>query len=220
MNDTPKKMLLKTNEELKEASLLRITTICGPMFAGKSGELINIVAQAESNGLRYVCYRPADSSRTNDDAKVIKSRSKKITAEAKSLKQSFKIEDLGNFDNMDKIIFDEIHFFDKQSIVNFIETCQQRQKKLDIIFAGLDMDFTGKEFEQTSYVNSISDTTIKLKARCSCKECINKATHSAKISGDLTQQLQAASEDMYKAFCKEHWHEANQMYGVQEFQRQ
>ena len=215
-----KVMELKKREQFEKKKLLTITTICGPMCAGKSCELINIAAQAESSELKYVCYRPEDSKRENDGMTIIKSRSKTMTLQANPLKKSFTIEDLGNLAEMNKIIFDEIHFLDTESIKNFIQECQKTQERIDIIFAGLDMDFTGKEFEQTSYVTSISNKIIKLTAECSCMECEERATHTAKTKGNLNQQIEAASEDMYRAFCKKHWHEANQMYGVQEFQRQ
>ena len=207
----------KSKEELTkhEQGSLKITTIAGPMFAGKSAELIEMIARLEVAKQDYICFRPESSKRKNDDTAHITSRSKNLSAKASFLKNEFDANEMAEtIDSYDVFIFDEIHFLDLNSIKNFVQKCVETHKKKEIIFAGLDMDFLGKKFAQFEYACEISDKSILLTAQCSIEGCNKRATHSAKIGGDKTKQIEAAGEDLYKACCKKHWDEINKANGI------
>lgn len=217
MYNESEKLKFKSKEDLvkHEQGSLKITTIAGPMFAGKSAELIEMIARLEVANRNYICFRPESSKRKNDDTAHITSRSKKLSVEANFLKNEFDVNEMAKtIDNCDVFIFDEIHFLDLNSIKNFVQKCIETHQKKEIIFAGLDMDFLGKKFAQFEYVCGISDKSILLTAQCSIEGCNKRATHSAKIGGDKTKQIEAAGEDLYKACCREHWNKINEANGI------
>ena len=222
---TKRKNMYNKSEELKfkskeklikqEQNSLKITTIAGPMFAGKSAELIEMIARLEVANRKYICFRPESSKRKNDDTAHITSRSKKLSVEAEFLKNEFDANKMAEtINDYDVFIFDEIHFLDLNSIKNFVQKCIETHEKKEIIFAGLDMDFLGKKFAQFEYACGISDKSILLTAQCSIEGCNKRATHSAKISGNTNQQIEAGGEDKYKACCREHWDKINKTNGI------
>lgn len=215
------KITFKKKEEFKsEQNKLKITTICGPMCAGKSAKLIELVARHEAACHNYVCFRPEDSKRKirddEDKATKINSRSKKLTVEAVPLKKDFDVKDVQEYiDNYKIFIFDEIHFLNLNSIKKFVGHCFRLHEEKEIIFAGLDKDFKGIDFEQIKYAKEVSGQIVLLTALCSVHGCIKRATHSAKISGDINKQIEASGEDMYRACCYEHWQRINEINGIE-----
>lgn len=187
----------------------RITTICGPMCAGKSAKIIEYAGKFESSKSNYVCLKPDIDNRIikgESTKQKIVSRGAKLTVQSDVLEVNFngqKTKDLVN--KYDIFIFDEVQFFDKQSIINFVKLCYKSLKYKEIVFAGLDMDFAGKEFETITYTKSISDEIILLRAMCSVENCLEKATHTAKINGNKGQQVEVGGDDMYKPMCETHW---------------
>lgn len=194
-----------------EQPKVRITTICGPMCAGKSAKIIEYAGKFETTRSNYVCLKPDIDNRIikgESTKQKIVSRGAKLTVQADSLEVNFngqKTKDLVN--KHDIFIFDEVQFFDKKSVENFVKLCYESLKYKEIVFAGLDMDFAGKEFETVAYTKSISDEITLLRAMCSAENCLEKATHSAKIAGSKDKQVEVGGDDMYKPMCEKHWRE-------------
>ena len=190
-------------------NLVTIKTICGPMYAGKSAKIIEIAGTFERDGINYVCLKPdLDHRRINGistENRVV-SRGVRLTVEAIELNIDF-TEEVSKeiIDKYDAFVFDETQFFKLESIKSFIEIAKETGKKVQFIFAGLDMDFTGKEFGTIKYVKEISNEIVMLHASCSVKGCENKATHSSKIGGNKDQQVEVGGDDMYKPTCEEHF---------------
>ena len=204
----------KSNGQKTLETSTKITLIAGPMCAGKSAELIEMITRLERANRKYICFRPESSKRKNDDTAHITSRSKELSVKADFLKNEFDANKMTKtIDNYDVFIFDEIHFLDLNSIKNFVQKCIETHKKKEIIFAGLDMDFQGEKFEQFEYISTIAQEKILLTADCSVKDCENEATHSAKIGGNHKQKLEAGA-GMYKACCYPHWKFLNRLLNV------
>ena len=180
------------------------------MCAGKSAKVIEIVGIFENNRTNYVCLKPAIDHRViNDNISTegqIVSRGNTLMAKAIELNIDFTEEVSKKIINAyDTFVFDEAQFFELESIKSFIEIAKETGKKVQLIFAGLDMDFMGKKFKTIDFVSKLSREVIILRANCSIKGCKNKATHSSKISGDKRQQVEIGGDDMYKPTCEEHF---------------
>lgn len=202
----------KSPEEIaeQEQNSLKIITITGPMGAGKSNEILNIIRRLEEANRKYICFRPENSKRENDDTARITSRNQEFSVEAKFLEEKFDANKMAEtIDNYDVFIFDEIHFLDLDSIKSFVQKCIETHKKKELIFAGLDRDFHNNKFEQTAFVRGISNATIILTAQCSVQGCEKRAPFTAKIGGNLNQQIETGKEDKYAACCPEHHAEIN-----------
>lgn len=187
---------------------IKIKTICGPMCAGKSAKIIEIAGIFENNKINYVCLKPKSDHRLINGVSTkdrIISRGASLIAKAVELSIDFGDAEIKKLlKNNEVLIFDEVQFFDLNSIKKLIDTAKATDKKIQLIFAGLDMDFRGEEFETVKFVKSISNEIIMLRANCSVKGCENKATHSSKISGNKTQQVEIGGDNMYKPTCEKH----------------
>ncbi len=191
-----------------EKGLLSIKTICGPMFAGKSAKIIGIAETFKNNKINFICLKPKSDHRLINGVSTknkIVSRGTKLVIEAKELDIDFSDEETEELlKKHNAFIFDETQFFKLESIKNFILIARKIKIKTQIVFAGLDMDFIGREFETIKYVKEISDEIVMLRANCSVKGCGNKASYSSKIAGDKTKQIEIGGDEMYKPTCSEH----------------
>ena len=92
-----------------------LEVICGPMFSGKTFELIHRVEKLKYlEGSKYLFFKPARDTRT----KKVKTRFNGIEAGCISVKKADEI--LDNIDGCDLIAIDETQFFQK-NIVEVIE---------------------------------------------------------------------------------------------------
>ena len=71
---------------------------------------------------------------------------------------------------------------------------------IDIILAGLDMDYKGEPFGSMPKLLSISHDVKKMHAVCF--DCGETANYTFRINND-TQQVLIGSEENYKALCKD-----------------
>lgn len=113
-----------------------IEAIVGPMFSGKSEELIRRIKRAQIAKQKVQVFKPAIDDRYSID-KVVSHNGTNINA-ISVVKASEIIELLE--EDTEVIAIDEIQFFD-HSIVDVVREIADLGKR--VICAGLDMDFRG-----------------------------------------------------------------------------
>src|ERR1019366_1211443 len=115
-----------------------LEVICGPMFSGKSEELIRRLRRAEIAGQRVLIVKPQIDDRY-DIGHVVSHAGAKMRAVAVS-----RPEDIpGLAQDYSVIGIDEVQFF-SQEIVLVIDVLVARGAR--VVAAGLDQDFRGRPF--------------------------------------------------------------------------
>lgn len=149
-----------------------IEVVCGPMFAGKSEELIRRVRRLGYAKKNYIVFKPAIDNRYSDSEVVSHD---KRSLKSISINNSKEVSKYIN-DTLDAVIFDEVQFLD-EGIIEAIEDLAN--KGLRVICGGLDMDFKGEPFKIISELLARAEKIDKLTAICVC--CGEPATRSQRL---------------------------------------
>jgi thymidine kinase len=178
----------------------KLTVIAGPMFSGKTGKLVAMVDVFTKMGHKVLTVKPKldnrfggkDEIHSHDhraaDALVVDGEEPEIILE--------KILSTG----ADKVIFDEVQFFEKEKVKKVIS----RLKKggIHVIAAGLLYDYKRQPFGVTPDLMGLADERLELFAVC--QKCGSLARHTERLKGGKGQVVVGAG-DKYIASC-EHCH--------------
>lgn len=185
------------NEELASGT---IEVICGPMFAGKSEELLRRINRLVYAKKKFLVFKPSIDNRYSE-TEVVSHNQHKYKAIA--LMDPKMILDYYEND-LDAICIDEIQFFD-EAIIDVIDFYANHGVR--VIVAGLDMDFKGDPFMITAKLLAKAEYVTKLTAICTV--CGKSATRTQRlINGEPASindpvVLVGASES-YEARCRHH----------------
>ncbi len=136
-----------------------IEVICGPMFAGKSEELIRRIKRLEYAKKKILVFKPAIDIRYSSDEVVSHSNLKAKSIAIKESKDILDYLDSSTF----AIAVDEVQFLDK----GIIDISQKLALKgIRVILGGLDTDFRGEPFPITASLMTIAEDVLKLTAIC------------------------------------------------------
>ena len=150
----------------------QIEIICGPMFAGKTEELIRRANRLEYAKKKYLVFKPAIDDRYSVNEIVSHSKYRKNSI---NIKKSDEI--LGYItDDIKAVIIDEVQFFD-ENIINVAEYLAD--KGLRVICGGLDCDFRGNPFPIVANLLARAENVTKLNAICNV--CGQPATRTQRI---------------------------------------
>jgi thymidine kinase len=171
-----------------------LTVIVGGMFAEKSTELQRRGKRLKRAGKEIMFFKP--------DFDVRYSTDELVTHDGQSVK-AFNIPTknpdilLGiDLNEVDALLIDEVQFI-SSDIFFVIECLLSRYPDLQIIVAGLDMDFEGRPFNTTSWLMASAEEVIKLKAVCN--SCGTDSWVSFKEPNG--QRIQLGSDE-YKPLCR------------------
>jgi thymidine kinase len=138
-----------------------LEVICGPMFSGKTEEVVRRVRRAEIGRLGVRVFFPAQDTRS-PLAKII-ARSGQAT-EAIQVRSASDILDR-IADDIDVVAIDEAQFFD-EDLVDVVQELLKGGRR--VIVAGLDLDFAARPFGPMPYLLALADRVDKLSAVCVC----------------------------------------------------
>jgi len=173
-----------------------IEIIVGPMFSGKTDELIKRVnlVNFEKNK-KYIVFKPTIDTRTEANS-IISRDGKKINAI--SVSTIDEIEKILKKDKYDVVAFDEVQFFEK-NIVNLVNKLANNHQTR-IIIAGLDKDFKGRPFGSVAELLIYADFIDKRTAIC--VQCGAAASMSQKINTSSNSTIEIGNTDIYEARCR------------------
>ena len=175
-----------------------IEVICGPMFSGKTEELIRRLVRAQFAKQEVAIFKPKTDNRYSDDYIVShnKRKIKSIILDSAS--------DIYNFkDKADVFGIDEAQFFDN-SIINICRELANAGKR--VVIAGLDKDYLAKPFGPMPELLIEAEYITKVNAICI--RCGDPANFSHRISLEKTQVVVGES-DKYEALCRKCFKEEN-----------
>ena len=174
-----------------------IEVVCGPMFCGKSEELIRRLRRSTIARYAVVCVKPSIDDRHGVDD-VISHAGFRIGARAISDPREL-LELRGE---ADVVGIDEAQFFDRR----LIGVCEDLAASgLSVICAGLDRDYRGLPFGPMPELLSIADRVTKLQAVC--VQCGGDATLSQRLVDGAPAPFDDATvvvggAERYEARCR------------------
>lgn len=173
----------------------RVEIICGPMFSGKTEELIRRVRRAQIARQKVQIFKPSIDTRY-DDKNVVSHSSLSVQSEpvGRSLDILLSLRDSTRI-----VAIDEVQFFD-EDIVAVIEKLAARGCR--VICAGLDLDYLGQPFGPMPQILAIADEVVKVAAICTI--CGSPATRSQRLSKN-TETVLLGETDSYEARCRAHY---------------
>ena len=169
-----------------------IEVVCGPMFSGKSEELIRRLRRAKIARKRVQVFKPAIDQRYSDDEIVSHGDQRMKSDVVNSAK-----EILDMLDWRSQVVgFDESNFFGP----DLIDIAQQlADTGKQVIIAGLDTDYLGRPFPPIPDLLCLAESITKTLAIC--MRCGNPAKHTQRLveSSDL---IVVGAAGMYEARCR------------------
>ena len=181
-----------------------IEVVVGPMYSGKSEELIRRLKRAKIAKQNIIVFKPHIDDRYSKSDVVSHSGD---SIEAIPIEKPSDIYDLIDED-IQVVGIDEVQFFD-EDIVNIavdLAICNQlADQGTRVIVAGLDMDFKGEPFGPTPRLLAVAEFVDKIQAICSV--CGQPATRSQRlIDGKPARYddpiIQVGAVESYEARCR------------------
>jgi len=170
-----------------------IEVITGPMFSGKSEELLRRVRTLEYAKMLPLLIKPEYDNRFSDDEIVSRCGVRRKTH---SLKNINDVYELLKQDKYKAIIIDEAHFFGN----SLIEVADDLANKgYLVIVAGLDQDYLRKPFGPIPALMAMAERVTKLQAICVV--CQHAASTSFRKDSSNEQNL-IGDYNEYEARCR------------------
>lgn len=169
-----------------------VEVICGPMFSGKSEELIRRLRRAQIARQRVQVFKPAIDDRFSKDRIVSHSEQSLDARVVRDSKDLLKALD----DRVEVIGIDEVQFFD----TGIVEVCERLANMgRRIIVAGLDLDYRGVPFEPVPQLMAMAEYVTKTLAICS--RCGAPACRSQRVVA-ADARIVVGATDAYEARCR------------------
>jgi thymidine kinase len=169
-----------------------IEVICGPMFSGKSEELIRRLRRAMIARKRVQVFKPAIDTRYSADEIVSHG-----AARMKSEVVSSAADILSKLDWRSEVVgIDEANFLGPE-LVEMAEKLADSGKQ--VVIAGLDTDYMGRPFAPIPDLLARAESITK--ALAICLRCGNPAKHTQRLvhSDDL---IVVGAAGVYEARCR------------------
>ena len=179
-----------------------LEVICGPMFSGKSEEMIRRLRRAEIAGQRVVIFKPRIDDRY-DAADVVSHAG----ARMRGVPVAGVAELLARADGYEVVGIDEVQFFDADVVGAALRLADAGVR---VVAAGLDQDFRRLPFGAMPDLLAHAEFVDKLQAVC--HRCGGPATTTQRLvdgspapySGDT---IVVGANEQYEARCRD-CHEA------------
>ncbi len=175
----------------------RLTVVAGPMFSGKTSKLVAMVEVFTRMGHTVLTVKPKLDDRYGGKNEIHSHDHKSTKAIVVDGETKEAILEKIEASGADKVIFDEVQFFDKKKVMSIIETL--RGKGIHVIAAGLLYDYQRKPFGSTPDLLGLADERLELFAIC--QKCGSLARHTERVGGGKGQIVVGAA-NMYIASCE------------------
>ena len=169
-----------------------IEAICGPMFSGKSEELIRRLRRAFIARRQVQVFKPAIDTRYSGD-EIVTHDDVRMGSESVNSAQ----EILAKLDWRTQVVgIDEANFFG-QPLLEVANQLADSGKR--VIVAGLDTDYMSRPFPPMPDLLAISESITKMLAIC--MRCGNPAKHTQRLV-DSDELILVGATGAYEARCR------------------
>ncbi|HET6617419.1 MAG TPA: thymidine kinase [Gemmatimonadota bacterium] len=170
-----------------------VEVICGPMFSGKSEELIRRLRRAEIARQRVQVFKPVIDDRYGQD-EIVSHSAQRITAS--NVRSAREI--LEGVDPRTQVVgIDEAHFYDDE-IASVVERLANVGKR--VIVAGLDLDYLGEPFDHVTRLLAQAEEITKTLAIC--VRCGNPASRTQRLVPS-EERIVVGGSRAYEARCRQ-----------------
>lgn len=179
----------------------RLDIIIGPMFAGKSTELIKRIRKLNVLNKKYISVKPIIDKRYSEK-QIVSHNNDRITCSCFDSINDF----ISNIDinNIDTVFIEEGQFFPdlKNGVIRLVE-----EYDCNVVIVGLDGDSNRNKFGQILDLIPYCDTCTKISALC--KKC-NDGTPAifSHRNSNSKNQIEVGVAD-YDSLCRKHYLELN-----------
>ena len=169
-----------------------IEVVCGPMFSGKSEELIRRLRRARIARKRVQVFKPGIDNRYAPD-EIVSHGDQRMKSEVVNNAEEISIK----VDPRTQVVgIDESNFFGPD-LVALAQQLADSGKQ--VIIAGLDTDYLGRPFPPMPELLCLAESITK--ALAICMRCGNPAKHTQRLveSKDL---IMVGASGVYEARCR------------------
>jgi thymidine kinase len=169
-----------------------IEVICGPMFSGKTEELIRRLRLAQIAKQRVQIFKPVIDDRYDDKCITSHSDQKFFCTPVKNA-----WEIIHNLQDSTRVVgIDEAQFFNE----DIVEICDKLANRgIRVVVSGLDQDYKGQPFGPLPKLLAVAESILKLKAVCVI--CGGQGSKTQRISA-AKEQVVVGSGECYEARCR------------------
>lgn len=168
-----------------------IEVICGPMFSGKTEELLRRLRRARIANQSIAIFKPAIDTRYHE---------MRIVSHDANFYPSMPVTDpqsiLQHGANAEIVAIDEVQFFET-GIRSICEQLALKGKR--VIVAGLNMDSNGEPFGEMPGLLAVAEQITKLTAVCVI--CNEEATHTYR-KADAGNRVMIGGSEFYEPRCR------------------
>ena len=169
-----------------------IEVIVGPMFSGKSEELIRRLRRAEIGRQRVQIFKPVIDQRYSKNG-IVSHSGLEIPSELVSSGTEI-LEKVAP--RTEVVGIDEAQFLGESIVADCARLAELGKR---VIVAGLDTDFLGRPFEPMPRLLAVAEEITKLLAIC--MRCGNPAVHTQRIVAS-EELIVVGAGGMYEARCR------------------
>ncbi|MFZ9887514.1 MAG: thymidine kinase [Myxococcota bacterium] len=175
-----------------------IEVICGPMFSGKTEELIRRLRRAQIARQRVVVFKPKIDDRYHE-SDIVSHSSQRL--ESIPIEHASEIEPVVRRLEPQVIGVDEAQFFRG----DLVEVCERlADAGIRVLAAGLDLDYRGQPFGPIPRLLAVAEFITKQLAVCMV--CGAPAARSQRVSWALgaasEEQVLVGATEAYEARCR------------------
>lgn len=178
-----------------------IEVICGPMFSGKSNEIILRYMREKIKEKNPILIKHSLDTRFSIDEVTSRAglQVKCYLAKDYMTLKEILLQNKTNF-----VIIDEVQFFSDDDIIPILKEFSKK----DFLLCGLDMDWTGAPFGCMPKILAMADEVVKLKAVCTedidGSVCGAPASKTKKLDLSNNNIIQIGNTE-YAARCNYCW---------------
>lgn len=175
-----------------------IEVITGPMYSGKSEELIRRIKRVKIAKQKIQVFKPIIDDRYSKCDVVSHAGEKQEAISVSCAEEILSLVD----EDTSVIAVDEAQFFDEKLVDVCVSLADQNKR---VICAGLDMDFRGMPFGPMPQLMAVAEFVDKLQAICVV--CGNPATRTQRLingepAGMNDPVVMVGAEEKYEARCR------------------
>jgi thymidine kinase len=168
----------------------RLEVICGPMFAGKTTELMRRIGHAESLGLAVAVLRPSRDTRSMHDS--IETHDGQRHQARETLHAGLVAAHAGS---APVIAIDEAHFFGEPLLQPCMALVAEGRR---VIVAGIDLDHFGLLFEPFPALLAAAHEVVRLQGTCA--RCGAPSTRTQRLVAS-TARIVVGGAESYEPRC-------------------
>lgn len=174
----------------------RLDVISGPMFSGKSAELIRRLTIHNIANKNIVIFKHGSDKRFGRPGDVSSRNGNYLSAiPVSKVAEMYEHLDL---ESLDLVGIDEIQFFDRDELVALCKKLVD-EHGISVIVCGLDSDYLQVPFETTAYLMALADSVFKTNAVCmQCRDMDAVYTHRLAGGEDRVE----IGSDNYEPRCR------------------